>query len=163
MDEFVGEIRMFGGTFAPVNWQFCDGRLLPIAVYADLYALIGTIYGGDGVISFALPNLCGRIPVGASVDLPLGGKEGMEQVTLNYTEIPAHTHGLVAASNALGSNPEGNLPAPLPSDGYGTGGAVSTSPSRPAGNSHPHENIAPSLVLNFIICIRGERPQLDIP
>lgn len=161
MEDFIGEIRMFAGQFAPVGWAFCDGRVLRVTDYELLFSLIGTTYGGDGVTTFALPDMRGRVPVGPDVNLPLGGMEGTETVTLTPAHLPAHTHALAASTIALGTNPEGNLPATLRTDGYGIGSPVGGAPSSPAGSGHPHENVAPSLVVNFIICLEGIYPSLD--
>ncbi|MGC1376320.1 MAG: tail fiber protein, partial [Anaerolineales bacterium] len=91
-EPFIGEIRMFGGNYAPVNWALCNGDLLPISQYSPLYSLIGTTYGGDGVTNFALPNLQSRIPLHTSPAYPMGAKAGVETVTLTANQIPAHTH-----------------------------------------------------------------------
>ncbi len=99
-DQYVGEIRLFAGDYAPENWAFCDGRLLSIAEYQMLYSLIGTTYGGDGVSNFALPDLRGRVPVSqgnlttpsGTVAFHIGQMGGKESVTLTANTIPAHTH-----------------------------------------------------------------------
>lgn len=161
MEDYIGEIRMFGGRFAPTGWAFCDGRELQIQENELLFSLIGTTYGGDGWRTFALPDMRGRVPVGPDANLPLGGKEGTETVTLSPSHLPAHTHALSASSIALGTNPQGNLPATLQADGYGIGAPVGGTPSSSVGSNHPHENVAPSLVVSFIICLEGHYPTLD--
>jgi len=93
----MGEIRMFGGNFAPQGWAFCNGALLSIAQYTAMYAIVGTIYGGDGQNTFALPNLCGRVAVGAGQGpglsyYDLGEQTGVEAVTLTTSQMPVHTH-----------------------------------------------------------------------
>src|SRR5437868_3230315 len=96
-EPYVGEIRMFGGNFAPANWCFCDGRLLPISQYDVLYTLLGTTYGGDGVNTFAVPNLSCRVPVhqGTSVNgisYAIGQLAGTENETIVSATMPFHTH-----------------------------------------------------------------------
>src|SRR6266699_1246250 len=98
-DPFIGEIRMFGGNFAPNGWAFCSGQTLPISEYDTLFTLIGTTYGGDGQSTFALPDLRGRLPVhqGTSTGgtFTLGEAAGVETITLTLQQIPAHTHSFV--------------------------------------------------------------------
>ncbi|SMF96084.1 Microcystin-dependent protein [Methylomagnum ishizawai] len=137
MDGYIGQITTFAGTFAPRNWHFCDGTVLPIQQYAALYSIIGTTYGGDGRSNFALPDLRGRTIVGAGSGPGLsprvpGTKSGAETVTLSIAQIPAHTHALTAqanvsipgtkASTSAGnqSSPAGNILS-VPSDGGGLG------------------------------------------
>src|SRR6516164_5841786 len=110
---FVGEIRMFAGNFAPVGWAFCNGALAPISQYDTLFNLIGTTYGGDGVNTFALPNLQSRVPVHVGPGFALGQTGGAETVTLNTSQIPAHSHVPLALSAQSGqgtqSTPSGNF------------------------------------------------------
>ncbi|MDQ4097178.1 MAG: tail fiber protein, partial [Actinomycetota bacterium] len=91
-DPYVGEIRMFAGNFAPVNWELCNGQLLSISEYDVLYTLIGTTYGGDGESTFALPNLQSRVPIHQGSEAILGEAGGSEEVTLTVSTIPSHTH-----------------------------------------------------------------------
>ena len=111
---FVGEIRMFGGNFAPLNWAFCNGQLLPIAQYDVLFALIGTTYGGDGVTTFALPDLQGRIPIHIGSGFVQGQRSGEENHTLLISEIPSHTHTVGAKTQAATNAVAGGV--------YGGGG-----------------------------------------
>src|SRR5439155_25945975 len=107
---YVGEIRMFAGNFAPAGWMFCEGQLLPISEYETLFNLIGTTYGGDGQSTFALPDLRGRIPLHFGNGFTLAETGGVETVTLTASQIPAHTHPLVASGPAANqTNPTGNL------------------------------------------------------
>lgn len=165
---YIGEIRVFGGNYAPQNWAFCDGRLLEISAYEVLYNLIGTTYGGNGVTNFALPNLCSRVPVhqGGS-GYVIGMTGGAENVTLNDATMPVHSHSLYIASGSQVVSPDGGLfvSTASPQDGtlvYGklTGSLTSlTVPTiQPAGGSQPHSNIQPYLGLNFIIALFGEWP-----
>src|SRR5664279_3944416 len=97
---FVGEIRMFGGNFAPAGWAFCNGALIPIAENETLFNLIGTTYGGDGQNTFALPDLQGRVPVHQGNGFVMGQRAGAESVTLTQAQMPAHTHVLRGSSSA---------------------------------------------------------------
>lgn len=111
-DAYVGEIRMFGGSYAPTDWALCDGSLLQIAGNEALYSLIGTTYGGDGSATFGLPDLRGRLPVGQGqgdgrTNRIIGQKGGAETVTLDASTMPAHNH----SANAVNSN--GNQPGPV--------------------------------------------------
>lgn len=160
-EPFVGEIRMFGGNYAPQDWALCDGRLLPIIQYQTLYALIGATYGGDGTTTFALPDLQSRIPLHTSPAYPMGAKAGVETVTLTPQQIPAHTH--VPQANSVGDLPVpgNNFWATSAANQFTTGaanavmnaGAVSS-----AGNSQPHDNMVPFQVVNFIIALVGVFP-----
>src|SRR5215207_9349011 len=96
---YVGEIRMFGGTFAPSGWMFCDGQTLPISENDVLFQLIGTTYGGDGQSTFALPDLRGRIPIHQGNGFILAEQGGAEEITLTVNQIPAHTHPLLASGD----------------------------------------------------------------
>jgi microcystin-dependent protein len=107
---FVGEIRMFGGSFAPAGWAFCQGQLIPISENETLFNLIGTTYGGDGQSTFALPNLSGRVPMHASGTHILGESAGTETVTLTVSQIPAHSHPVLCnANNGTQSTPVNNF------------------------------------------------------
>jgi microcystin-dependent protein len=175
---YVGEIRMFGGNFAPVGWMFCDGQLLPISEYETLFNLIGTTYGGDGQSTFALPNLQSRVPMhagtNAGISFQLGEMAGVETVTLTVNQIPTHSH-LPAAVAAPGTNnaqaaPANNvfadefLPAPPNPNVFAyapAGGAQVSFASNaigPSGGSQPHDNMIPFLCVNFIISLFGIFP-----
>ena len=172
---YIGEIRMFGGNFAPAGWAFCDGQLLPISENDALFTLIGTAYGGDGQDNFALPNLQSRIPLhvgGTTVTGPtgitytLGEMAGVESVTLTTQQIPIHTHAMLGstdlgttnqpADNILASltAAQGNLPYRVANP------PVTLDPSSvaPVGGSQPHENMQPFLVISFIISLFGVFP-----
>src|SRR2546430_10905890 len=95
---YVGEIRMFGGNFAPAGWMFCEGQLLPISENETLFQLIGTTYGGDGESTFALPDLRGRIPIHQGNGFTLAETGGAEEITLTVQQIAAHTHAMLATS-----------------------------------------------------------------
>lgn len=168
---YVGEIRMFGGNFAPAGWAFCQGQLIAIAENDTLFNLIGTTYGGDGQTNFALPNLAGRIPVHQGT-LPsgetyvIGQQAGVESTTLTTQQIPNHTHPL-AGSNDLGAqNAPGNAvlastPTAAQAFPYGTDpprATIDPSSIQPAGGSQPHENMQPFLCVSFIISLYGIYP-----
>ncbi|MFE5322762.1 phage tail protein [Paenibacillus sp. NPDC056579] len=166
-DPFIGEIRMFGGNFAPLGWLKCDGQLLSIAQYSTLYTLIGTTYGGDGVNTFALPDLRGRLPIhqgtGAGGTYALGQAAGTETVTLTTQQIPAHSHTVRAFSQQGDTNSPNN--AVWANSTLDQFGADTTIPGtmHPAavgitGGSQPHENMMPYLCVHFIIATEGIFP-----
>jgi microcystin-dependent protein len=105
-EPYVGEIRMFGGNFAPAGWAMCDGATLPISENEVLFQLIGTTYGGDGQETFQLPNLCSRVPIhqgqgpGISQYYVIGETGGVESVTLTSQQIPVHNHAVLASEAA---------------------------------------------------------------
>lgn len=163
MDSYVGEIRMFGGTFAPVGWALCNGQLLSIAENEVLYTLIGTTYGGDGQVTFALPDLRGRVPVHQGGSSVMGQFGGVEAVTLTSQTTPAHTHQLMAAQNAASDSPANAVLAPNPNGSILQFGGDDPVPYPPAlvasaGSGQPHENRQPFLCLNFIISLSGIFP-----
>jgi microcystin-dependent protein len=180
-DPFVAEIRIFGFNFAPTGWAQCSGQLLPISQNTALFSLLGTYYGGDGRVTFALPNLNGSVPIHVGGNQPgpglstydLGQTGGEEYVTLNTTEMPvSHSHALVAqAQNASLNAPSGQV---LAEGRYGTpqqGGAVNfyttVAPDTQlnpmaaslTGGNQPHNNIMPSLTLRYCIAMQGIYPQ----
>src|ERR687885_3038412 len=109
---YVGEIRMFGGNFAPAGWAFCDGSVLPISENETLFQLLGTTYGGDGESTFALPDLRGRVPIHQGNGFILAETGGVEEVTLTVSQIPAHNHALVATTSVANqTSPSNNVVA----------------------------------------------------
>ncbi len=167
-DPFVGEIRMFGGNFAPAGWAFCDGSALSVFDYDVLFLLIGTTYGGDGQSTFKLPDLRGRIPIhqGTGAGLSsriLGEAAGSEIVTLTTGQLPIHTHAVaVNTSSATTGAPSSSvLLAQAGVDMYiADTPSVDLSPQSVgnAGGSQPHANIQPFLCINFIISLFGIFP-----
>ena len=160
---FVGEIRMFGGNFAPAGWALCQGQLLAISENDTLFNLIGTTYGGDGQETFALPDLQSRLPLHVGPNYILGQNGGVESVTLNTQQMPAHTHSFMASTAlALSADPTGNIVAQPPTlnlfFGDVAGAALNSSSILPAGGSQPHDNCQPYLVINFIISLFGIYP-----
>jgi microcystin-dependent protein len=168
---FVGEIRMFGGNFAPAGWAFCNGQSMPISENEVLFQLIGTTYGGDGQSTFNLPDLRGRLPLhqgtspGTGTTFVLGQNAGVESVTLTTQQIPIHSHPWLASSDqATTLNAGGNvLSAPLTATPYITGfnAATALAPITvgPVGGSQPHNNFQPYLCISFIISLFGVFPQ----
>lgn len=170
-EPFIGEIRIFAGTYAPAGWKFCDGSLLKVWDYQALFAVIGNQYGGDGRETFALPDLCGRTPMhwGQGTGLTkreLGEAGGQTTVTLTPAQMPAHSHVPQATrANATSASPEGGLWA------KSTGGVnlystvdppayarLSENALQASGGGQPHNNMQPYLVLNFIIALEGIFP-----
>jgi microcystin-dependent protein len=166
---YIGEIRMFGGSFAPAGWAFCSGETVAISQNDALFNLIGTTYGGDGQETFNLPDLRGRIPIHAGTGPGLstriiGEAAGVESVTLTSQQIPSHSHPLLGSTaNGTSTSPSGALPAsPTALDLYrpATTPASPLAPQAvvPAGGSQPHDNMAPYLVITFIISLYGIYP-----
>ena len=160
---FVGEIRMFGGTFAPAGWMLCDGQLLPISEYDTLFNLIGTIYGGDGQTTFALPNLQSRVPAHVGPGFALGDAGGAEAITLTLAQMPAHTHvGVATSAGGTATSPANGVWAQTPQLAYhqppGTPATMAADSVQLVGGSQPHDNLMPYLAINFIISLFGVIP-----
>ncbi len=161
MDPFIGQLIAVSFNFAPKNWAICQGQLLPINQYQALFSLLGTTYGGDGVTTFALPDLRGRIANGAGSGFVLGQKTGEENHLLSATEMATHTHTLNASNQPASTNvPTGNLYASESFSLYGTppnapmnAGVVSS-----VGGNQAHPNQQPYLVVNWIIALQGIFP-----
>lgn len=158
---------MFGGNFAPAGWHFCDGSLQPINEYETLFQLIGTTYGGDGEVTFALPDLRSRLPIhqgtlqGGQTYL-IGQIGGVETVTLTTPQLPSHTHPLNGAGVSGDTvNPSGNVPAnsfnvtPYVNESPGANMAIAISSF---GGSVEHNNVQPFLCISFIISFFGVFP-----
>lgn len=160
---FIGEIRMFGGNFAPVGWNFCDGSLIPISQNDALFNLIGTTYGGDGQNTFALPNLQSRVPVHVGPGFALGQSGGAEAVTLTTSQIPAHSHVPQANLNAGSQSSPANGVWAASSAGtdysdQAPSVAMAAGTMANTGGSQPHDNMIPFLVINFILSLFGVFP-----
>lgn len=169
MNPYIGEIRMFGGNFAPVGWAFCNGQLLSIAENDALFNLIGTTYGGDGQTTFALPDLRGRIPLhmGTGAGLTnriLGEMAGTETVTLTPNQLPVHAHPFIGTSASASATSPANGLVASPSDidlyrpGSTPSAALAPNAVSPAGGSQPHDNTQPFLCVSFIISLYGIYP-----
>lgn len=191
MDNYLGEIRLFGGNYAPVGWAVCNGALLSIAENDALFALIGTTYGGDGITTFALPDLRQRI--GYSQGTLLGGSSyvmgqqaGSAEVTLLTTQIPSHTHSLQASTDDANTGaPAGNFlantngttstpppPTPYPDVKLYTTLPLPSGPTAPnvtldpatlsiVGDTQPHDNMMPYVTLTYIIAMQGIFPSFS--
>lgn len=171
MDPFVGEIRLFSGSFAPKNWAFCQGQLLPIQQNVALYSLLGTNYGGDGRSTFGLPNLQVRVPLGSGQN-PNGSAYFLGQVggeathALTVGEMPAHVHNLAGDNvNANSTSPSGSLPGKGPNRSsalYSAAGApvpMAAGAIGASGSGVAHNNLQAFLALNYIIALVGIFPQ----
>ena len=171
MDPFVAEIRIYPFNFAPKGWAFCDGQILPLSQNTALFSLLGTTYGGDGKSNFALPNMQGNAPMhpgqGPGLSLhDLGETGGSETVSLLESEIPSHSHAVMAsASVGNRTTPQANSISRV----TGSTPFVPSSPSppivafsgnslAPAGGDQPHNNMQPYLTLNFCIALQGVFP-----
>lgn len=161
---YIGEIRMFAGNFAPAGWMFCNGQLLPIAENQALFNLIGTTYGGDGVTTFALPDLRGRVPVHQGSGVVFAEAGGTEAVTITVAQIPAHSHPMLASTdNATTANAGGNVLAQTPThtpyiSGVALDALMAPQSTAAAGGSQPHDNLQPYLCIDFIISLFGIFP-----
>ena len=168
-EPFIGEIKIFAGNFAPRGWALCDGQLLAISQNDALFSLLGTIYGGDGRTTFALPDMRGRLPIhqGTGTGLSerrIGSKGGAERVTLSANELATHNHAMNPGGAANADFPGGHFPANTGSENsYSLRGAldvdmgVSTDAAGSAG-PQSHNNIMPYLSVNYIIALTGTYP-----
>lgn len=164
-NPYIGEIRMFGGNFAPQGWLFCQGQLVNISDYDTLFNLIGTTYGGDGQTTFGLPNLASRVPVhqgsAAFGSYQLGQLGGAEQVQLLQQQLPQHTHPAFPAGGGTTNQPTGGTWASGATLQYAAVAPtvnMSAAALRPAGGNQSHDNMLPYLAVNFIISMFGIYP-----
>ncbi|WP_394993478.1 phage tail protein [Emticicia sp.] len=160
---YIGEIRMFAGNFAPSGWMFCSGQLLPISENDVLFQLIGTTYGGDGQSTFNLPNLQSRVPIHMGNGFILAETAGVEEVTLTTTQIPTHTHPMVATGNPASSASPTNAILGTSSQAtmfFGDPPSQNMNVQNVGitGGSQPHTNLQPFLCINFIISLFGLFP-----
>ncbi len=181
MEPFLGEILVFGFSFAPRGWAHCDGQILPISQNQALFSLLGTIYGGDGRTSFALPDLRGRVPMGFGQgaglsNRPIGQRGGAETIVLAQSQLPSHAHTattttetVVGVSNENGGESVANgqflanqfgAYSEDGSPGAALGGVTSTSDTTvsPTGGGQQHNNIQPFTVVNYCIALQGLFP-----
>lgn len=167
-EPFIGEIRMFGGNFAPVNWAICNGALLQVSQYDALFSLLGSIYGGNGRTTFALPDLRGRMPIhsGSGPGLSprnIGSKGGSETVSLTVNNLPSHTHVWKASGTAGNSGQPtekvlATAPNPIYVDDISSTTNMSSSMIDNTGGDSSVNNLMPYLTINFIIALQGIYP-----
>jgi microcystin-dependent protein len=170
---YVGEIKLFAGSFAPAGWAMCQGQLMPISENDTLFNLIGTMYGGDGQETFGIPDLQGRLPVhagqgpGISQNYQQGEKAGVESVTLSTQQIPVHNHAVLITQTNQQLGPLDAYFATATSsqagvNAYSDASAADTplvnTSLQPVGGSQPHENIQPTLGITYIISLFGIFP-----
>ena len=160
-EPFLGEIRIFSFNFPPKGWAQCNGQLLAIAQNQALFAILGTTYGGNGVNTFALPNLQGSVAVHAGNGIVLGQAGGSANVTLAANQA-AHTHAMAANATANAFSAAGNFPAAAPNGQALYGASADTGMNAgvvsQAGGSQPHSNLQPYLVVNYCIALQGIFP-----
>jgi microcystin-dependent protein len=174
-EPIVGQMLMFCGNFAPVGTAFCDGQVMAISQNTALFSLLGTTYGGNGTSTFALPNLQGSVPVNMGQgpglsQYSLGQTGGTQNVTVSVAAMPAHSHVFNASIvGATSPSPSGRVPA-KPTAANAAAYAVSQTSPYPAlapqimqssnvgGDSQPHNNMMPTLFINFIIALQGVFP-----
>jgi len=169
MDVYLGSMFLVPYNFAPVNFAFCQGQLLPISRYTALFSLLGTYYGGDGKTTFALPNLQGSVAIGYGNGPGLqphsiGEQSGVSTVTLSTQTVPPHNHMVVGSrAGATVKNPNGASLATItaseqPIYTQNATNLVTMQSLNPLGNGLPHNNLMPFLTLNWIICLNGAFP-----
>jgi microcystin-dependent protein len=171
MDAYTGEIRLFAGNFPPMDWAYCDGQLLQVNQYPALYSLIGNIYGGTANVNFNLPDLRGKVPMGAGIGpglsaRTLGVAYGAASVSVTPSQMPAHTHaiqGKAAAGATATNDPTGHTwtNQGMSCKIYGPAPNVTMNPQavdQMAGGSQPHNNVQPCVAIHYIICLNGIYP-----
>ncbi len=177
MDNYLGEIRIFAGNYAPEDWAFCNGQLLPISQYQALYSLIGTAFGGDGVSTFGVPNLQGALAIGQGqgtglTNYPRASSGGVATVTLTSDNVPPHTHQMMAYTGpATSATPSGLLYAAAPAGTTAYLPSTSANVTRRLLDSNAlswtgwsggaHSNLMPSLCLSYIIALVGDYPTFN--
>ncbi|MBV6441036.1 MAG: phage tail protein [Haliscomenobacteraceae bacterium CHB4] len=174
MEGYIAQILMFAGNFAPKNWAFCQGQILNIASNTALFSLLGTTYGGDGRVTFGLPDFRGRLPVGTGdgpglSDYQLGQMAGTETTTLTVNQMPMHSHQVtpqlaVATGNGTTDEPDGNVLAGTASNIYAPPASANgrlaglSATETPTGGNQPFSIVQPYLAMNFVICLYGIFP-----
>lgn len=161
-EPFLSEIRIMSFEFAPKGWALCNGQLLPINQNQALFSLLGTTFGGDGRVNFALPDLRGRTPIHVGSGHTLGERGGEQAHTLSIAELPEHTHSVSASSSATGgnANPTGRVLGGGNNVYHAPGSLTAMHPATVAnvGGSQAHLNMQPFLTLNFSIALQGIFP-----
>jgi microcystin-dependent protein len=162
-EPFLAEIRIMSFQFAPKGWALCDGQLLPINQNQALFSLLGTTFGGDGRVNFALPDLRGRTPIHVGSSFTLGVRAGEQAHTLSISEVPTHTHVLNGTTNTAANTPSTStvLGRSNPQPAYGGAGNLEAMAPQAVGNvggSQAHLNMQPFLTLSFCIALQGIFP-----
>ena len=161
-EPFLSEIRIMSFVFAPKGWALCNGQLLPINQNQALFALLGTMYGGDGRVNFALPDLRGRTPIHVGSGHTLGERGGEQAHTLSIAELPTHIHGVAASTASSGGNdnPAGRFLGSASNVYHAAANltAINAQTIANTGGSQAHNNMQPYLVLNFCIAMQGVFP-----
>lgn len=160
-EPFIGEIRIFAFPFVPKGWAACDGQIMSINQNQALFALLGTTYGGNGITTFALPDLRGRVPVHFGNGVSLGQMAGESAHTLTSNEMPAHIHGVIgSAAVATKSDPTDQLWAAPAVSAYATAPntVMAANALKTTGGSQPHENMQPYLTVMCCIALNGIFP-----
>lgn len=161
---FLGEVKIISWNFAPKGWAFCNGQLLPINQNQALFSLLGTMYGGNGQTNFALPDLRGQVPIHVGNGHLQGEKAGSETVTLTQQQMPTHVHAAQASTSPANTDVPSSsvlLGGSAPNDlysGFASPVSMQAASVTSVGGSQPHNNMMPSLVLNFIIALIGIFP-----
>jgi microcystin-dependent protein len=163
IEYYRGEMRMFAGANLPNGWHLCDGTVLDILEYEDLYKTFGAVFGGDGIDTFAIPDLCGRTPIGVSGEFPLGEPGGVEAVSLTTTETPEHSHRVYAAGQTGTTNvpgegvlwANGGTLKPYAIISSGADCTLSSAALTTFGGNETHNNMMPSLGMNFMMALTG--------
>jgi microcystin-dependent protein len=161
-EPFLSEIRIMSFVFAPKGWALCNGQLLPINQNQALFALLGTTFGGDGRVNFALPDLRGRVPIHVGSGHTLGERGGEQAHTVSIAELPTHTHLANASTVAATTDgPSGNVLATAALNAYGVASnlvALGNATVANTGGSQAHLNMQPFLTLSFCIALQGIFP-----
>ena len=161
-EPFLSEIRLMSFNFPPKGWALCNGQTMPINQNQALFALLGTTYGGNGVTTFALPDLRGRVPIHWGNGHNLGEAAGTETVTINTATMPAHTHQVRVSTAATNGTiaPANNYLGGANNAYRSSGTATSLVPETigVTGGSQPHENRQPFLTISFCIALQGIFP-----
>ena len=171
-DQYLSQVELFAFGFAPKGWAPCNGQLLPINQNQALFALLGTTYGGDGRVTFGLPDLRGRLAAGFDTQaVPQGASIGQETVTLLSTQVPSHSHAVIAVNNGTSggtATPSSSVFPGSPANsstgaavgGYSASvtGGTPLAATGPSGNNTPHSNMMPYLTMNYCIALVGVFP-----
>lgn len=161
MDPYLGEIRLFSPYYVPKGWKFCEGQILEVKQYQGLFSILGNVYGGDGVNTFALPDYRGRVPIHVSSTIPLGKSKGEDTHTLTINEMPQHTHQVSGSSKLASSDSPLNNTWAVADNMYDPAATMvqmNANTFATSGGSQPHTNMQPYLVMNYAIAVEGIFP-----